>query len=282
MRRALLILFLLMPGLGLVVAVMGSVLYLAVMQSFGMFNFAGESTLSLEHWTKMFGERGFWRALQYSAYIATTSSLIAVALAYPLALLLRKPFKGSLLLNALVKTPLLIPGLVAAFLFLNVVAHHGIINAAMVGLGVWERPVRMQNDANGYGVIFLQVWKQMPFAFLLLTGAVRAIPDPVLLAARDLGAGSIARFRKIVVPMTTGAMQASLILIFIGAAGDFSFQAVVGPTSANSLATMMNSIQSDTGDWNGAAVVAVTLMALSLLGSSMLALAVQALQRASR
>ena len=83
MRRALTILLLLAPGLGLVIALMGSVFYLAVMQSFGLMNFAGESALSLSYWQTMLAEPRYWRALQYSTYIATTSSLLAVALASP-------------------------------------------------------------------------------------------------------------------------------------------------------------------------------------------------------
>ncbi|WP_082519819.1 hypothetical protein [Rhizobium sp. Root1220] len=37
----------------------------------------------------------------------------------------------------------------------------------------------------------------MPFALLILTGAVQAIGDDILNAARDLGAGAWSRFRKI-------------------------------------------------------------------------------------
>jgi putative spermidine/putrescine transport system permease protein len=60
----------------------------------------------------------------------------------------------------------------------------------------------------------------------------------VLQAAQDLGAGTMARFRKVIMAMTVGAMQASLVLIFIGAAGNFSFQAVAGRPSDASLATL--------------------------------------------
>lgn len=282
MRRALFILLLLAPGLGLVLAFVSLVLYVAVSQSFGLYNLGGDSVFSLAHWQEMLGERRYWRALQYSAYIAVTSSLLAVALAYPVALMLRKPFRGSLTLSALIKAPLLVPGLVAAFLFVNVISYHGIVNELMLALGFWDTPVRLQNDKNGYGVIFLQVWKQLPFAFLLLSAAVQALPDAVLLAARDLGAGSIDRFRKVVLPLTSGAMQAALVLIFIGAAGDFSFQAVAGPPSVDSLATLMTSVQSTQGDWNGAAVIAVTLMALSLFGSATLAILVRGAARLAR
>ncbi|MDO5647530.1 ABC transporter permease [Paracoccus sp. (in: a-proteobacteria)] len=265
---------LLLPGLGLVMLFMVSVLYRAFAQSFGLYNFGGEDAFSLHHWQEMLARPRFWRAFWYSSYIATTSALLSVALAYPLALWMRKPFRGSMLLSALIKAPMLVPGLVAAFLFVNVISYHGFLNQIMMGLGLWDAPRRMQNDASGYGVIFLQVWKNLPFAFLLLSGAVASLPDPVLNAARDLGAGTWSRFRKVVVPMTAGAMQASLILIFIGAAGDFSFQSVAGPVRLNSMATLMTQVQTTDADWNGAAVIAVMLMGLALFGSILLAIVV--------
>lgn len=77
-------------------------------------------------------------------------------------------------------------------------------------------------------------------------------------------------------PLTVKAMQAALILIFIGAAGDFTFQAVAGPTRENSLATPMVAYQGvNHADWNAAAAVGVTLMVLSLIGSVVFAALVQ-------
>lgn len=280
MPRALTILLLLAPGLGLVVVMMALVLYRAFAQSFGLYDFAGDDVLSLSHWQEMFGSRRYWRAIGWSAYIATSSALLAVGLAYPLALWLRRPFRGSFVLSALIKAPYFVPGLVAAFLLINVIAYHGFVNEVMVRTGLWDGPVRLQNDSGGYAVIFLQVWKQLPLAFLLLTGAVQAIPDAVLNAAQDLGAGTFARFRKVVLPLTARAMQAALVLVFIGAAGDFTFQAVAGPPRENSLATLMVSYQSGSrNDWNAAAVVGVTLMVLSLLGSVLFAGIAQLLTR---
>ncbi len=272
---------LLTPGLGLVVVLMSMVLYRAFAQSFGLYNFNGEDMLSLAHWQEMFETGRYWRALRWSGYIAVTSATLAVAIAYPLAIWLRRPFRGSLLLSALIKIPYFVPGLVAAFLLINVISYHGIINEVLVLAGIWDQPVRMQNDRNGYAIIALQVWKQLPLAFLLLSGAVASIPDSVLNAAQDLGAGSFDRFRKVVVPLTAKAMQAALILIFIGAAGDYTFQAVAGPTRENSLATLMVTYQGiNHNDWNAAAVIGVTLMVLSLLGSVLFAGLVQLLTKA--
>lgn len=280
MPNSLRILLLLTPGLGLVLVLMALVIYRAVSQSLGLYNFGGDDVFSFVHWQDMLNSRQYWNALQWSAYIATVSSLLAVALAYPLALWLRRPFRGSIVLSAMIKAPYFVPGLVAAFLLVNVISFHGFINEFLVWAGILDRPVRMQNDKNGYAIIGLQVWKQLPLAFLLLSGSIQSIPDQVLHAAQDLGAGIFARFRKVILPLTTKAMQAALILVFIGAAGDFSFQVVAGPVRENSMATLMTQLQGiNHNDWNGAAVVGVSLMLLSLAGSVILAAFVQTLTK---
>lgn len=276
MPKALRISLLLAPGLGLVVVLMTMVVWRAISQSFGLYNFAGEDVLTLAHWQEMLSNRRYWNALQWSGYIATVSALLAVAVSYPLAIWLRRPFRGSTLLSVMIKAPYFVPGLVAAFLLVNVISFHGFINEFMVWIGIWDRPVRMQNDANGIAIIALQVWKQLPLAFLLISGSVQMIPDQVLHAAQDMGAGAFARFRKVILPLTAKSMQAALILIFIGAAGDFSFQAVAGPVRENSMATFMTQLQGvNYNDWNGAAVVGVSLMGLSLAGAVILAVIVQ-------
>lgn len=282
LRRTLIVLALLTPGLGLILGMLGSVFFIAVAQSFGYFNLTGPGQFSLEHWDKVLGSKQFSRSLRYSAYIATVSAIGSVLLAYPLAIWLRRPFRGSLALGAILKAPLFVPGLVAAFLFLNVIAYHGILNQALQWLGLTDAPIRMQNDREAYGVIFLQLWKNMPFALLLLSGAVQSISDEVLDAARDLGAGSFARFRKVIAPLTVSAMQAALIIIFIGAAGDFAFQVTVGPTNVQSMAQYMIFLKDSFGRWNQAAVVGVSLMGLALCGSLLLAVVARLMLRSGK
>lgn len=270
-RRTGTIVLLLLPGLGLIVVLVGTVVAMAVAQSVGYFNFSGDSGFSWNHWQRQLGAPLLYASVLYSLRIALVSALLSVALAYPIALWLRKPFFGSTALGALLKAPMMVPGLVAAFLFVNVIAFHGFLNEALIGIGVIDKPFRMQNDRYGIGVMFLQVWKNMPFALLLLGGAVRSIHPDLFDSARDLGAGVWSRWRKIVLPLTLKAMQAALIIIFIGAAGDYSFQTIAGPTNVSSLAQYMYMTQHEFGAWNEAAVVAVVLMTVALLGALVLA-----------
>ena len=281
-RQAGLLLLLLLPGIGLILVMVGAVLSMAVAQSFGFFNLAGESGFSLEHWARQLSSRLLVSSVLYSLKVAILSATISVALAYPIAMWLRNPFPGSGVLSAMLKAPMLVPGLVAAFLYVNVISFHGFLNETLIALGLIAEPLRMQNDRNGVGVIILQVWKNLPFALLLLSGAVQSIHPSLLDAARDLGAGTWSRFYKIVLPLTISSLQAALVIIFIGAAGDYSFQAVAGPTNVSSLAQHMYTMQREFGKWNEAAVVAVVLMAVALIGSMLLAAVAGLLARRRR
>jgi putative spermidine/putrescine transport system permease protein len=264
---------LLVPGLGLILLFMVIVFGMVVSQSFGYFNFSSSGGFSWRFWQEMLAERQLWFAFFYSLRIALLSALLALVVAYPLALWLRKPFQGSNLIGSLLKAPLLVHGLVAAFLYVNFISYHGFLNLFLIKIGLTDHPIRMQNDPDGIGVVILQVWKQMPFALLLLSGAVKSIGDDLIDAARDLGAGAWMRLIRVILPLTLRTLQVALVIIFIGAAGDYSFQTIAGPTQVNSLAQLMYRTQNESADgWNQAAVVALMLMVAALLGSALLAL----------
>ena len=260
------IIALLLPGFGLILFFLGMILYVAVFQSFGLFNLSGEDNLTMQFWQKLFNKKVFYRSINYSLYVGIISSIISVVLAYPIALWLRKPFYGSILINSMLKAPLLVHGLVAAFLYVNLVAYHGIINQIFIAIGAWEEPIRMQNDKNAIGVLILQVWKNLPFALLILLGSIQSIGDDIIDAARDLGANSFERLRKIIAPLTISSMQAALIIIFIGALADFSFQSIAGPTNKYSLSQLMLYYKNN-GRWHEAAGVGVTIMIISFIGA---------------
>lgn len=278
LRKWLLTLALLIPGLGLIIVFMGTLIYLAIAQSFGLYNFAGESGFSTEFWAKMWDRKIYHKAYNYSLYIGFFSALLSVGFAYPIAVWLRRPFPGSTTITAVLRAPLLVHGLVAAFLYINVISYHGILNQFMIFIGIWDEPRRLQNDNNAIGILILQAWKGMPYALLILTGSVQAISDDVLDAGRDLGAGTFARFRKIIAPLSLPAMTAALVIVFTGAVADFSFQVIAGPTNTQSLSQLMVFLKQG-GRWSEAAVVGTTLMIAGLAGAGILALGARLLVR---
>ncbi len=264
------LLLLLVPTAGFILFFIGVVGYMVVVQSLGLYNPIGSSRFSLEHWEAALRSPQTWDYFFYSLRQGLLSALGAVFCAYPFALWLRRPFRGSVAITGILRIPMLIPGLVAAFLFINVIAYHGFFNEIMVLLGLFSEPRRMQNDAWGLGVLVLQVWKNMPFALLLLTGAGRGISDEVLDAARDLGAKRYVLFWRIIFPLTLNTMRAALLIIFIGALGDFSFNVVAGPRALQSMSQYMVVLANQFFEVGQAAVVTILMIIASLIGTGIL------------
>ncbi|EOE6875313.1 ABC transporter permease [Klebsiella aerogenes] len=262
---------LMLSGLGPILLLMGSTFYVVIVQSLGWFNLEGDSHFSLEYWRNMLQDEVLQSALLYSVKVSLLGAFGSVIFAYPLALWLRKPMAGKEGIIAVLRAPMFIPGLVAAFLFVNIVAYHGIINELLLALGIISEPLRMQNDDFGWGVVVLQIWKNLPFALLLVGGAVNAIRNDVLDAASNLGASRWRSFTGVVVPLTLPAVQVTLILVFIGALGDFAFFSVAGPRNTYSLARLMQATAMEYGEWNNAAVIAVIIMVTAAICTLLIA-----------
>lgn len=254
---------LMLSGLGTILLLMGSTFFVVLTQSIGYFNLAGNSEFSLEYWNNMLQDSVLHSSVIYSVKVSVLGATGAVICAYPFALWLRQPLMMKEGIIAILRIPMFIPGLVAAFLFVNMISYHGIINESLLALGIITQPLNLQNDNFGWAVIILQIWKNLPFALILIGGTVNAIRNDVLDAASNLGANRWRRFIDVIVPLTLPAVQVTLILIFIGAVGDFAFYSVAGPRNTYSLARLMQTTAMEYGEWNNAAVIAVIIMLIA-------------------
>lgn len=255
---------LLTTGLGTILVLMGSTFYIVVLQSVGLHNVFGEETaFTLRHWQAVLSDTTFQKALIYSIKVSLLGAILSIVVAYPIAMWLRKPMPGKVAIITTLRAPMLVPGLVAAFLFVNMISYHGILNETLVWLGIWNEPRTLQNDEFGWGVVILQMWKNIPFALILIGGAVNLLKLDLLDAAANLGSSAWQRFRYVVFPLSLGAVQVSFILIFIGALGDFAFYSIAGPRDTYSLARLMQMTAYQFEEWNQSAVMAMMIMLTS-------------------
>jgi putative spermidine/putrescine transport system permease protein len=255
---------LLVPGAGFIFFFVASAVGVTVLQSFGLLSLGGPSRFTLSYWA-ILGSREVQDSLLFSLKMGVGSSIGTVALALPLALLLRKSDPVKSVLGSLIKVPLFIPALVAAFLIVNLISYHGLVNQLLMFLGLIREPLRMLNDRPGWGVITIQVWKNLPFVLLILSASLASIRDDVIDAARNLGAGRIALLRDIYVPLAMPGILVAMILMFIKAFGDFPITSVAGPTYPNSLAVRMLITATMFQEWGQAAVQGVLIIVTALI-----------------
>ena len=254
---------LLIPGLGYIVGNVAMSCYLMVMQSFGFYNYTGVSTFSTEHWNIVLS-KNFWDSLVFSLKMGIGSSMLSIIICYPLALLLQKaPGRKSLL--SLIKVPIFIPGLVASFLIINIIDYHGIVNEILMGLRLISEPLRLRNDAQGIGVLLIQIWKYVPWQMIIMYSAIESIRSDVKDAARNLGATPWGVLKNIIFPLTIPSALVAVILVFIRTFNDFAIANTAGPLYPTSLSNLMHMQARMFNEWNISACIGTSMLVTSIL-----------------
>lgn len=256
---------LLIPGTGFIILFIGSSIFITVTQSFGLFSITGKSQFTLANWVNVLHDKESLDSILFSLKMGVLGSIGTLLFAFPLALFLRKSTSGKRFLGSLVKIPLFIPALVAAFLIINLISFHGIINEALIALHLIKKPLRMLNDKFGWGVIAIQIWKNIPFVLLILAGSLASIRDDTIDAARNLGARNGAILFRIYIPLAMPGILVSMILMFIKAFGDFAITSVAGPTYPSSISQRMRNTATLFQEWDKAAVLGVVIILTTLV-----------------
>lgn len=266
---------LMLSGVGTILFLMGTTVYTIIMQSFGFYNMTGESAFTLKYWVDNLLSQQLQSGLYYSVKVATLGSILSIVVAYPICLWLRNEIKGKEFIISIMRIPMFVTGLVAAFLYVNIISYHGVLNQFLMFIGVIDDPLRLQNDSFGWGVIILQMWKNIPFALILISGAMNSIRSDVLDAASNLGASQRRKFFSVIVPLTLPAVQVAMILIFIGALGDFAFYSIAGPRNTYALARLMQVTAMEYAEWNSSGVIAAIIMITSGIAATVITLVIK-------
>ncbi len=254
----------LIPGAGFILFFLASAFILTILQSLGLFTLIGESRFTLAHWKIVF-EQEFQDSFLFSLKVGIGSSFGTLLFSYPVALFLRKKGFGKKTLGSLIKIPLFIPALVVAFLIVNLISYHGLVNSILVELGIIDEPLRMLNDQFGWGVLFIQIWKNIPFQLLIISSSLATIRDDLEDAALNLGANKFQVIGRIIIPLSMPGILVAVILVFIMTFGDFAITKVAGPVYPTSMSVRMLTEAMTFQEWNRAAVMGVVIMATALI-----------------
>lgn len=91
----------------------------------------------------------------------------------------------------------------------------GVLNAIVTRLGLDPIPWLIETPLNTYALIAIMVWLQTGFCMVILSAALKGIPNEYIEAARIDGAGERQIFFGIVIPMIRGALITVTTTVFI-------------------------------------------------------------------
>ncbi|MDL2314226.1 ABC transporter permease subunit [Desulfovibrio sp. OttesenSCG-928-C14] len=150
---------------------------------------------------------------------ALLTTLITVALALVLAFALtHSRVAGGGLCRMAAMLPMFVPSFFPAMGLIYLFGEQGAISWMLGGRSLYG-PI---------GVVMGSVIYTLPFASLLLIGALREIDQNLYLAARGLGAGAIRRFFTVTLPGASYALISAGIVVFTLTVADFGIPKVLG------------------------------------------------------
>jgi sulfate transport system permease protein len=197
-----------------------------------------------------------WLTLWTATAVAAVNALLGTATAW---VLVRYRFPGRRLLSSLVDLPFAIPTLVTGL--------------TLVLLFGPQRPVGAWLEARGVPIAFAPPAILLALAFVTLPLVVRAV-EPVLggldpaeeEAARTLGAGRVAVFRRVVLPALRPAIALGALQSFAKALAEFgSIVVVSGNVPFRTLtAPVQIHAEVESGEPRAAAAISLVLLALAL------------------
>jgi len=191
-------------------------------------SFQVEGGFGFDHYVYLFTNRHSLTNLFYTLYICIVTVVVAVAVAYGLALFMR--FSGSAasrLIGVLYLIPRFIPGLVAVNAMITMIRDSGLLNRIALVFGYDFKPGLMFNEK---GIILMNLWFNIPFATMMILAGLSSIPDSMIESARDVGASRRAIFTKMIVPLTMKDVMIAATFIFMSNVGAFTTPYLMGST----------------------------------------------------
>lgn len=180
----------------------------------------------LQNYARAFDSRYLPVLLRTLGFAGATTALCLV-LGYPVAYFLT--FRAGRWRNALL-VGLMVPFwsscLVAYYSWMIVLGKEGLLNAALLRLGLLSAPIGFLNTP--FAILLGLVYFYLPFTILPLYSSLDKVPRSVIEAAYDLGAGRWTAFWKVTLPLSLPGVVAGCVLTFIPCLGDFLTVEILG------------------------------------------------------
>ncbi len=208
-----------------------------------------------------------WRSVLLSLWIATAGTVIALAGALVIALLLGGNRRLDRFAQRVAVLPLPVPTVAAAVAMLLLLSQSGWLSRVAAQLSLITTPSQfpaLVYDSWAIGVIVAVVWKELPF-LLLVALSLQSLRGPALVdAARTLGATRWQAMRTITLPLLLRGMAPSIIAVFVFVLGSLELPLVLAPSSPLTLPMLIQERRQALGPDSHAEAYVIALLATAL------------------
>lgn len=220
------------------------------------------ASLTLQYYEKLLNTPAVLRVFAGTFRLATTVTLVALVLGYPVAYLLSKlPRRTAGLLMILVLLPFWTSILVRSYSWMVILGRAGIVNSILQGLGIVSEPLKLMY--NSFGVHIGMVHILLPFMILALYSVMQAIDRDLVKSAQSLGATPLQAFLRIFLPLSLPGIGSGCLLVFIQALGFYITPALLGGTSDRTISMAIDLYVNTVINWEFGAAIALVLFVVT-------------------
>lgn len=220
-------------------------------------------TFSLDSYKRLFDPL-YAQVMWNSLYMSGLATIICLLIGYPFAFIIAKlPSKYRPILLFMVILPFWTNSLIRIYgmkIFLGV---RGVLNNTLISLGIIDTPIRIINTEMA--VIIGLVYILLPFMILPLYSAIEKLDGRLLEAAKDLGAGTVQRFVRIILPLTMPGIIAGCLLVLLPAMGMFYVADLLGGAKVLLVGNVIKSEFLVSRNWPFGAAISIGLTILMAL-----------------
>lgn len=219
-----------------------------------------DTTLTLENYRKAWGEPIYRILMGRSLLISLIVTAVTVLLAFPVAYFLSFHVRRrKAVWLFLITIPFWTSYLLRVFLWKVILGYNGVLNSALMGLGITDEPLTfLLYNMNAVVITLAHAWA--PFAILPIFVALEKIDRSLLEAAEDLGDGPLRRFFRVTLPLAMPGVIAATLIVLIPTVGDYITPRLVGGTDGLMIANMIQTQFSKANNAPLGAALAVSSM----------------------
>jgi alpha-glucoside transport system permease protein len=201
----------------------------------------GNNFVGLENFKFVFTDSSMLRALRNTLGWMILVPTVAVSIGLAFATLADRLRRGEALAKSMIFLPMAISFAGAAITFRLIYSFRpegfgsniGLLNGIMIGLGKHPVDWLQQHPWNNLYLMVIMVWMQTGFAMVVLSAAIKAVPDEIIEAARIDGASELQVFRRVIVPTILPTIVVVTTYMVINALKVFDIVFVMGNSATS-------------------------------------------------
>ncbi|MGX5773872.1 ABC transporter permease [Methylorubrum zatmanii] len=223
-----------------------------------------EPAPGLANYATFFGGTTYLKVLGNTFLVAGLVTGATLLIGFPTAWFLAvAPRRVASLLTGIVVLSMWTNLLARTYAWMVLLQGTGLINRALLGLGLIAAPLTLTN--NLIGVTLGMTYIMLPFMVLPLASALRTIDPSVLQAASLCGASRWQCLTGILLPMVSRAIASGALMVFVMSLGYFVTPALLGGTANMMLPELIAQLVQSLLNWGLASAAATILLVLTLI-----------------